>query len=660
MGLEVASLYGVLDLKDNLTPGLGSAQNAIQSFGGRITSAGKSITAFGAQTALIAAPLTLIGRQSLSTASAFDSAMAEISARTGIAGDDLEMVRRFAIQMGMDTAYSAQESADAFLQLLSSGQSVTDAIATLPIVLDLAAASGEQLGYTADALTDILAAFNLGIEDATSTADALARAAGASSASVGSLADGLANVGPVASTFGIDLETTVTTLAVLSENGIKGAEAGTALKSMLLTMTSPTENVAKAWSELGTSFYDAEGNARPLPNILEDIKKGLDGKPAEDQNRIMKDLAGSYGIVALTALLGDLSITDMKDSMSKQADAATVADARMDTFGGTVDQLSGSIETLQIEAFTPFMNKTLRPVIELLTTGINKVTKWATANPELSNSILAVAAGFVTLSASALIAGPLVTFLGGGLSVVGAAAGLLYSPLGLLALVALAAATNFGGFGDKLEDVRRDIEQGDIDGLIHDIGEGLLSIPNGIASWIGAQIGINVPAGLAAWDGIMINIGAIFSALPKRIEAAIESLNKIEVPNSLREIADLVINTANALGRWTGIISVPDNPDSAIWQARYNALIQAGYAPEEARIEAGPPRAVGGPVTSGMPYIVGERGPELYVPNQNGFIVPNGQFGGGNITVQLVLDGSVIYESNVSEARRRNTGGLLV
>jgi len=230
----------------------------------------------------------------------------------------------------------------------------------------------------------------------------------------------------------------------------------------------------------------------------------------------------------------------------------------------------------------------------------------------------------------------------------------------LLALVALAAATNFGGFGDKLEDVRRDIEQGDIDGLIHDIGEGLLSIPNGIASWIGAQIGINVPKGLAAWDGIMSNIGAIFSALPKRIEAAIDSLNKIEVPNSLREIADLVINTANALGRWTGIISVPDNPDSAIWQARYNALIQAGYAPEEARIEAGPPRAVGGPVTSGMPYIVGERGPELYVPNQNGFIVPNGQFGGGNITVQLVLDGSVIYESNVSEARRRNTGGLLV
>ncbi len=283
-GIQVASLFGVLDLKDNLTPGLQKAESGLHNLGGKVSGVGDKMTSFGRTFAPISLALGAMGAAGIKTASDFDGAMAEISARTGVVGEDLEAVRQFALKMGADTAFSAQEAAAGLLELLSSGQSVEEAMQTLPTVLDMAAASGEALGFSADALTDIMAAFGLEIEDATDVANSLARAAGASSADIASLALAFGNVGPVAKQFGMDVNQTAATLALLAENGIKGAEAGTALKSMLLNMTRDTEEVAGAWNELGTSFYDAAGNARDLDKVIADIKIGLEGMPIERQN----------------------------------------------------------------------------------------------------------------------------------------------------------------------------------------------------------------------------------------------------------------------------------------------------------------------------------------------------------------------------------------
>ena len=196
--VEVASLFGMLELRDTATntlrqfdSGLENTVNNMRRVGGELQGLGMAISA-------AVAPLVAFGAQGVRTAMTFDSAMAQISARTGVVGEDLERVRQLALQMGADTVFSAQDAADAMLELLASGQTVEQMMSTLPSVLTAAAASGEDLGTTADNITNILASFQLGVEDSAAVVDALSRAAGASSADIGSLADGFANVGGVA------------------------------------------------------------------------------------------------------------------------------------------------------------------------------------------------------------------------------------------------------------------------------------------------------------------------------------------------------------------------------------------------------------------------------------------------------------------------------
>lgn len=482
MATTVSSL--VVEVGSNitgLTSGLSRADREIGGFvsgvGAKMRSMGSSVTGLGAQFTALTAPLGLALGAGLNIASEFDSVMAEIGARTGLTADELAKVSDFALQMGADTSFSGQQAADAMLQLLSSGQNVEQAMATLPAILDAAAASGEALGPTADTITDIMAAFGLqaGIfEDGTShsamVVEALAKAAGASSASMGDLGQGFANVGGVAKTYGLNVKRTAAVLALLAENGVKGAEGGTALKSMLLNMTRPTEDVQNAWAELGTSFYDSEGNARDLTDVLADIQTGMEDMTVEEQNELMVELGGSYGVVALQALLGATSIEEMEAAMDGAAGAGDVAAARMDTFAGRVDSLMGSVETLAIKALTPFMNEVLKPLAEDLTEVANAVGTWVDENPELANQLVGIAAAALVIGPGLVVAGIGISAAGVALSALGAGIALVTSPLFLAAagFVALGAGLAYvwtqdvGGVRTKIEDIGGAFRDADI------------------------------------------------------------------------------------------------------------------------------------------------------------------------------------------------------
>ncbi len=687
VGAQVASLYGVLSLRDDLTPALGRAETGVNRFGsrmqqagGKISAVGDTMTKVGASLLPISAGLSLIGVTGLGAAADFEAAMTEISVRTGLVGDDLQEISDFALQMGADTMFSAQQAAEGFLQLLSSGQNAEEAIATLGVVMDLAAASGEDLGMTADYLTDIMAAFGLGVEDAAMVADHLAAAAGASSADVASLAQGFANVGPIARQFGLDVETTAAALAILSENGIKGAEAGTALKSMLVNMTRDTEDVAKAWDALGTSFYDAAGNARPLPDVLADIKEGLKDKSAEEQNRILTDLAGTYGVVALSALLGDLSIDGMKESMREQASASELAQAQMDTFKGTIDAVKGSIESAMIKAFTPFMENTLKPMAEMLIPIINAVGDWAAKNPELAGTIMAVGLGVVALSMGMLILGPIISAIGAVVGGAGMAFMAFGGVLGIVGILLAAYATNFGGFRDAINDVRTALEEGDIAGILYGIGEALLAIPMGIAGLFVDTEQLN------AWVGVWDNLKTIISNLPMLVGMLIEKVTGIEIPANLlsmkgvfnaieTSVAWLRDNASKILGGISfsipGVIRdlasiVGDIVSGLDKIASFGGVLGTGSqnpAQMQSLIDYGQSlfgpsgHDYTGPYAANQPVMVGTGvQPELFVPTSAGTAYPASMWGsdGGLQTVTIMLpNGDVLYEAVVTEAQRR-------
>lgn len=447
-----------------LKQGLDDTESGINNLGGRLQSGlnsiGGTVVRTGAALTELTSPLRDFGAQGLQTASNFDSIMAEISARTGVVGTDLDQVRQFALQMGADTSFSAQQAGDAFLQLLSSGQTTQEAFATLPAVLDAAAASGEDLGHTADVVTDIMAAFSLPVDNAKTVVDALSAAAGASSADMASLGQGFASVGGIAKSAGLNVEDTAAILAILAENGTKGVEAGTALKSMLLNMQRPTDSVKAAWDELGLSMYDAAGAPRDLTQVIGDLDGVLDGLPIEDQNRLMYELAGSYGITALTALRGSISIDKMKDSMSKQASASEVAQARMDTFKGRMDSLMGSVETLMITALTPLMNDVLSPLAEQVTGLVNNVTDWADANPQLSNTLVVIGGALAFIGPALVAVGTAITLAAPAVGVLGVVLAALASPIVLVgaALAGLAyVASQFIDFAALAETIKTSI-----------------------------------------------------------------------------------------------------------------------------------------------------------------------------------------------------------
>jgi TP901 family phage tail tape measure protein len=406
---------------------LDKAQNSLQKMGSSLTSIGQKMT-MG-----ITAPIVGMGAAMFKTFADFENIMVELEARTGSTAEEMKKMEQFALDMGKTTAFSATEAAQALLELTSSGSSAAEAMEQLPAVLDLAAAGALELGDAADGVTDVLAQFSLEAKDAAYVADQLAKAAGASSATVADLVAGFGNVGPVAAQFGMSVEEVAATLATLSENGIKSAEAGTALKSMLSHMASDAAPVQAAWEKIGVSMFDAVGNMRPLDAVLKDINAAMANMTMEEQIKLTDDLAGAYGKTALNALLATDGISDMQGAMSSAATASEVADARMNTLAGRFDSLMGSLETLGI-VMGGLGEGPLTSLIKMLTDVINKVTEWAQNNPRLAQMVMVILAIVAAL-------GPLLVILGSIIGALGAisaafAAGGIFAAGGALAGIA--------------------------------------------------------------------------------------------------------------------------------------------------------------------------------------------------------------------------------
>lgn len=339
----------------------------------------------------------------------FDSAISEINARTQLTDDELSKVTETAKQLGIESAFSATDAANAMLDLITSGSNAAEAIALVPDVLDLAAASGRELATTADDVTDIMAQFGLETENSKDIVNSLAAASGSSSANVGEIADAMKNAGAVAAGYGLDLDQTAAALAVMAENGLKGAEAGTALKSALLNANRDTKESNRALLQLGEalkaaelgftemsdeayeaidslpeeelnnlslSFFNADGSARDFNDVVAEISEGLSLMSDNQANAVLKDLGGSYGQVALRALAASGGIDDMQQKMSEQNSAAEVAQERLESYDQKVNLLGSSMEGLMIAVVGPLVENVLKPLVSWSTEALNTFTMW--------------------------------------------------------------------------------------------------------------------------------------------------------------------------------------------------------------------------------------------------------------------------------------------
>ncbi len=428
-----------------------TAQNAfttgISAISQGLQGLGDGITGLGATIGKLAGPAVALEALGIKVAASFQDVMKQIEVFGGVTGTELEQVRQFVLKLGADTVFSAEDAGNAMLDLLKSGMTLAEAMDAVPVVLQLATVGNLSLATSAGIVTSALAQFGLRAGDASKVSNALAQAANASRADVSDLGQALANVGPIAHAYGLSIEDTAAIMGVFANNGIMGAEAGTQLRSMLLNLSRPTDAVQAAMKKLGVSLYDAQGNTRDFNAFLLDLDTALDKLPIDEQNTLMYELAGTYGITGLNALRASGGIDKMRKAMKDAPSAAAVADASLGTMNRTMESLSGSVEALETEALTPFMDNVLRPLAEQAIQIVNRITDWARANPELTTTIAALVAGAVGLAAVLVTVGQIV-------GVIGVLFGVLASPIVLLvaaiAALAVAFATNFGGIRDLL------------------------------------------------------------------------------------------------------------------------------------------------------------------------------------------------------------------
>lgn len=318
------------------------------------------------------------------TAAEFEHQLAQINAVSGATPKQMDALRAKALQLGRDTAFSASESAKAMEELVKAGISIPDTLnGAADAVVALAAAGGIDMPEAATIASNAMNQFGLSAKDLTGVVDDIAGAANASAIDVTDLGHSMQQVGAVAHLAGMTFKDTATAIALMGNAGIKGSDAGTSLKTMLMNLQPDTLKQSELMKDLGiitedgsNKFFDAAGNVKSFAQISGVLAEALDGQTTQQKLYNLQVMFGSDAIraAAIAADAGADGVHKMNKEMSKMT-AADVAAKRMDNLAGSMEQLGGSVETGLLVIGSPIV-KMLRGVVDAMTDGVNATVQW--------------------------------------------------------------------------------------------------------------------------------------------------------------------------------------------------------------------------------------------------------------------------------------------
>ena len=327
-------------------------------------------------------------KSSIKAGADFDSAMAQVAATSGVTMDELNSnvvtvgdftgsLRDFAQQEGATTAFSATQAAEALNYMALAGYDATTSVQMLPNVLNLAAAGSMDLAAASDMVTDAQSALGLSLDQTNVMVDQMAKASSTTNTSVSQLGEAILTVGGTAKSMKGGTEELSAVLGVLADNGIKGAEGGTHLRNMILSLSSPTDDASAALDKLGISLYDAQGNMRSLSDVFQDLNKSMEGMTDEQKTQTIAAIFNKTDIKAVNALLG--TNAERWDQVYSAIDNAAgsaeqMANTQLDNLSGDITIFQSALEGAQI-AISDGLSPTLREFVQLGTEGLSEVTQ---------------------------------------------------------------------------------------------------------------------------------------------------------------------------------------------------------------------------------------------------------------------------------------------
>ena len=421
MAVDVGSAVGYLDLDiSRFLAGLKSAQseadtaskNIATKIGNNFQSVGKGLSSVGTTlTKNVTAPIAAVGVAGLKVATDFEKGMSEVKAISGATGDDFTALRNKAIELGADTAFSANEVADAMSEMAKAGWNSKQIIDGMGGVLAAAAASGEELSTVSTIVADTITGFGLAASDSTKVADLLTQAANAGTIGIGDLGESFKYVAPLANAMGISVEDAVTAISAMSTSGIKGSQAGTALSGVLSRLNGDNEKVRSTMKKLGIEITNADGSFKSLDDIVAVLRDSFSGMTDDQKAYYATILAGQEGQKGLLALLNlsEDEYNKIAESMDNAGGVAEKTAATMqDNLQSKVEQLGGSLESLAIK-LSDYVIPNLQKFVEWLTDLVDKFTN---LDPGTQKAILMFAAIAAAIGPVLIIFGKLTSSVG--------------------------------------------------------------------------------------------------------------------------------------------------------------------------------------------------------------------------------------------------------
>lgn len=310
-----------------------------------------------------------IGTAAVKVGMNFEAEMSKVASISGATGDEFQKLIDKAKEMGSKTKFSATESAQAMEYMAMAGWKTQDMVDGLKGIMDLAAASGEDLATTSDIVTDALTAFGLKASDSTHFADVLAKASSNANTNVAMMGETFKYVAPVAGALGYSVEDCSVAIGLMANSGIKASQAGTSLRQMLSRLAKPTDEVQGAMDQLGVSLTDSAGNMKSLDTVMGDLRNGFKGLSKAEQAQLATSLAGQEAMSGLLAIVNasDGDFDNLKDSIYNCKDAAAnMAAVAQDNLAGQITSLKSKAEGLGIA----FYGSIQEPLKELASVGV--------------------------------------------------------------------------------------------------------------------------------------------------------------------------------------------------------------------------------------------------------------------------------------------------
>jgi len=408
---EIAETEAKLNSLEEQAKASGTALQEIAAKGEKLKTVGDNVTNVGKKFMPVTLGVVGLGTAAVKTAADFDSAMSKVAAVSGATGSDLEALRDKAREMGEKTKFSASEAAEAMNYMAMAGWKTEDMLSGIEGVMNLAAASGEDLATTSDIVTDALTAFGLTAKDSGHFADILAAASSNANTNVSMMGETFKYCAPIAGALGFSAEDTAEAIGLMANAGIKGSQAGTSLRTIMNNLSGEVKICGSSIGEVTVATTNADGSMRDLSDILADCRTAFSGLSESEKAAAAESLVGKNAMSGFLALMnaGEADITKLSSAIDNcDGSAASMAETMNDNLAGQLQILKSQLEELAIS-----FGELLMPAIRTIVGWIQKFVDWLNSMDEGTRKVI------VTIALVAAAIGPILIIVGKVISAVG-------------------------------------------------------------------------------------------------------------------------------------------------------------------------------------------------------------------------------------------------